>query len=269
MKLKHRRVNGIPHVYTQRRTEETAADTSTLLPTCAVTALIRVVLAPPTYSEMAEALAAKTRCPKGHECPTLQRVFRTLNLQEADVLNVYLVGSHMWGTCSKHSDWDLVIVVRQLASAKPINKHKSNIEAFILSREDFTQFVRDHLMQVLLVLWLPRECVLLEKFDPQKSWFVFDQEALVKSLAHSRERDMRIAEKHFQKGDRSKAKKVLLHCMRYLEMGAQIRESGRITDYPAASSQRTVIFENLSAVWSELEEELRPVMDALWTRIIS
>ena len=82
------------------------------------------------------------RCPSGHECPTLPRIFRALRLREVDVLNVYIVGSHMWGSCTGKSDWDFVIVAKQLDSNKPINAHKGFIEAFILSKEQFIHFLR-------------------------------------------------------------------------------------------------------------------------------
>ena len=49
------------------------------------------------------------------------------------------------------------------ATPKPVNTHTANIEAFIVSREHFLRSVKDHLMQVLLVLWLPKECVLLTR----------------------------------------------------------------------------------------------------------
>ena len=69
---------------------------------------------------------------------------------------------------------------------------------------------------------------------------------------HSRERDLRIDEKHFRKGDDSRAKKVLLHCVRYLELGAQLRENGKITDYTTASSHQAVILGNSAETWVQL-----------------
>ena len=140
-------------------------------------------------------------------------------------INVYLVCSHMWGTCNKHSDWDIVIIVHTLDLPKPINTHKGIIEAFILSREQFIQSITDHLMQVLLLLWLPKECIWLERFN-SKSSFKFNHATLIKSLEHSQDRDIRIAEKHYMKGDLHKAKKILLHCMRYLELGLRYGRMG-------------------------------------------
>ena len=195
-------------------------------------------------------------------------MFRTLKLADSDVLNVYLVGSHMWGTCSSQSDWDLVIVVRTSQAEKPLNTHKANIEAFVLSREQLLQSMEDHLMQVLMVLWLPRECVWIQRFDPKPS-FSLDRGALARALAHSRDRDLRVAEKHYAKGDRQKAKKVLLHCLRYLELGTQIRENGRVTDYSSANSHQTVVYSASygGESWSEVMAAVSPVVDDLWTRI--
>ena len=175
----------------------------------------------------------------------------------------------MWGTCNKHSDWDIVIVVHTLDHPKPINTHKGIIEALILSREQFIQSIADHLMQVLLLLWLPKECIWLERFN-SKSSFKFNHTTLIKSLEHSRDRDIRIAEKHYMKGDLYKAKKILLHCMRYLELGSQIRENGNVTDYTAAGTHYGAeIYSNTSENWPQLISVVTPHIDQLWTRIIS
>ena len=51
-------------------------------------------------------------------------------------------------------------------------------------------------------------------------------------VEHSRERDMKST---FGKvTPLLKAKKVVLHCLRYLELGAQLRKNGNVTDYAAA-----------------------------------
>ena len=66
------------------------------------------------------------------------------------------------------------------------------------------------------------------------------------------------------KGDLHKAKKVLLHCMRYLELGSQIRENGNVTGYTAASGTHygAEIYSNTAENWSQL---VRPHIDQLWT----
>ena len=139
-----------------------------------------------------------------------------------------------------------------------MNTHTADIEAFIVFRE------RPLDASCARSVAAKRVC----SIDPRAS-FCFNREALVMSLEHSRERDMRIAEKHFRKGDPAKAKKVVLHCLRNLELGTQLRENGNVTDYAAASSCQAVIIDCPADTWSELEEGVRDVLDRLWTRITS
>ena len=222
------------------------------------------------------------RCPSGHECPTLPRIFRALRLREADVLNVYIVGSHMWGSCTRKSDWDFVIVAKQLDSSKPINAHKGIIEAFILSKEQFIHFLKDHSVQVLQTLWLARKFVLREMCDG-KALFKLDRTALVESLQKLRERDFRVAEKHFRKGDRERVWKTLLHCLRSLELGAQVGEEGRVREYGGAERHREAILGGLRRSreegremsgeegeewsWEEVREKVERIVDSVWARV--
>lgn len=207
-------------------------------------------------------------CPKGHECPDLKRVMRAFDLVEGNVLNVYLVGSHLWGTCHKDSDWDLVIVLEKLTSEKPLNIHRGNLEAFILSRASYTTLIKEHSMQVLLTLWLPNAFVMREEFNP-RTVFRFNKSLLVKALDHSRERDTRIAEKHFRKSDQKQGRKVALHCIRYLVLGAQLKRSGAIEDYSGAEVYRGDVVENYCTQWEEFVTCVQPIVEELWTEITS
>ena len=169
-------------------------------------------------------------------------------------------------TCGSRSDWDLVIILQTLAAAKPLNTYKSTSKH---SCKEFLQTIANYLIQVLMVLWLPRKCVWLERFDPRPS-FKLDMGVLTKTLAHSQDRDLRVAEKHLPKGNRQKAKKVLLHCMRYLELGTQIRKNETVADYGRASSHLTVIFSGSQEEgWSKVVTAVKSIIDQLWTRIIT
>ena len=207
-------------------------------------------------------------CTRGHLCPDLQQIVRAFELQDKDVLNVYIVGSHLWETCHRGSDWDLIVVVKKLTSPKPLNIHKSNFEAFIISEEDYSQLIQEHSMQVLVTLWMPKHLVLTERLNP-RLLFRFNKAALLKSLDHSRQRDLRIAEKHFRKSDSKRAKKVLLHCIRYLVLGTQVKNAGSIADYTAAGTYREAVLENYSSVWKELLATVQPILDELWTDLSS
>ena len=110
-----------------------------------------------------------------------------------------------------------------------------------------------------MVLQLPRESMWLERFDFRPS-FNLDTGVPTKMLAHSQNRDLRVAEKYFTKGNRQKAKKVLL--MRFLKPGTQTQENETVTDYGRASSHLTVIFSGSQEEgWSEVVAAVKPIID--------
>lgn len=209
--------------------------------------------------------AERTRCPKGHELPDLQQVVRTLGLSDREVVSVYIVGSHLWETCSRRSDWDMVIVVDS-PSHQPLNTHAGNFEAFIVSREDYISLVREHSLHVLTTLWLPKDLVLRENFDP-RPLFQLDTPTLLKSLQQSRERDLRVSEKHFRKLNPSQGKKVIVHCVRCQMLGIQVKRTGRISDYTAGQAFRELVLANYSTEWEDLKAIFQPVMEETWTEL--
>ena len=217
---------------------------------------------------MAEVRPPQITCSRGHPIPSTGHILRAFSLQDLNVLNIYVVGSHLWETCRSCSDWDLVIVVKEISSAKPLNHHKGNIEAFILSKEQYIEQINTQSLQLLLTLWLPNVLVIKELFNPRTA-FHLSMESLVSALNQHRERDFRIARKHFIKEDRNKARKILLHCIRYIDLGIQIKTSGQITDYVSANQYRQAILDDHSEDWCELLEVVGPIFDSLWTAFLS
>lgn len=211
-------------------------------------------------------------CARGHECPGLYKICGTFQLEPEEVLNVYVAGSHMWETCNRSSDWDIVVIVKHLKSPKPQNVHKGSLEAFILSREQYRDQLDSHSMQLLVTLWIPQQCVIQQALDP-KTDIIFSEQQLVMSLMGSRDRDLKIAEKHFRKGDNKGAKKILVHCIRYLDLGVQIRtdagtvSEGRCLNYSSTNLLREQVLSNYSKSWEELMISVQPMLDDLWSRL--
>lgn len=210
----------------------------------------------------------QSTCTRGHPIPYVGHILRAFSLKDPDVLNIYVVGSHLWETCHSSSDWDLVIVVNEISSVKPLNHHKGNIEAFILSKEQYVEQLNKHSLQLLLTLWLPKVLVIKELFNPRTA-FHLSIESLVSAINQHRERDFRIARKHFIKEDRNKAKKILLHCIRYIDLGIQMKTAGQISDYASTNQYKEVILDNHSDDWYKLLEVVGPVFDSLWTTFLS
>ena len=213
---------------------------------------------------------SKYKCTRGHEYPTLDQICNTFGLELEEVLNVYVVGSHMWETCNSTSDWDIVVIVQHFKSPKPQNTHKGNLEAFILSKEQYIAQLDAHSMQSLLTLWLPKHCILQQRFDPRVTHFKFSEVKLASSLAASKDRDLRVAEKHFRKGNTNQAKKVLVNCIRYLDVGTQMKGvngKGHI-NCSSANEYREQILNDYSQSWEELILSAQLTLDNLWSKIV-
>lgn len=208
-------------------------------------------------------------CSRGHEFPSLDLVCSTSEMSSDDILNVYIVGSHVWETCSKSSDWDLIVVMKARSStSSSLNLHRGSIDILKLTVDKYIEQLDAHSMQVLLTLWLPKESILLQRFNPN-SRFVFSKLKLVEALSTVKDRDLRIAEKHFRKGNAHQAKKVLMHFIRYVDIGIQIKDVGLsgTVKYSSANCFRGEVLNNSSKTWEELIMSLQPLMDGLWSKL--
>ncbi len=217
---------------------------------------------------MASVTASEQTCSKGHSFPSVGSVLKLFNLKQSNVLGMYVVGSHLWNTCHTSSDFDLIIIVEQQSSIKPLNHHKGNVEAFIISREKYIEQLSNHSLQLLITLWIPKTCILKEELNP-RTHFYFSRDTLTSAIDHHKERDIRIAQKHFMKNDRMKAKKVLLHFIRYLDLAVQIKQLGEIVDYSCANVYREQVLGNYSSDWQELLMTVNPIIHNLWSSLIS
>ena len=207
-------------------------------------------------------------CDAGHRFPSLAQIVRTFGIDEGNVLCAYVCGSHLWGTCHKRSDWDLIIVVEKLSGDKPVNTHKGQLEAFIVSKSDYISMVRAHSMQVLMTLWLPRSFVLKEQLQ-LKTRFRLEQDTLMASLGDTKERDFRVAQKHFAKSNQAQGKKVLFHFITYLLLSSQIKQLGSIADYTCVHQYRDQVMEDDVTTWEEFLSKVQPIVDQLWPSLIA
>lgn len=175
--------------------------------------------------------------------PTKEIVVEVFSIDESKLEALYIVGSHLWGTCNKKSDIDFVAVVSDKYfqdETKSINCHHGNYEAFIVSVSEYQSLLALHSMQVLPTLWLPKDHVLIYNPSYLKE-FKFRKEILVDYLIKTRVRDMDMAEKHFKKGNAQKARKVLLHFIGYLLLSIQIINDGTVSDYTTRTQYMSMV----------------------------
>lgn len=210
-------------------------------------------------------------CPKCHDIPSLPFILKSFSLNSTDVCNVYAVGSHVWGTCTRHSDWDLVIVTSsQHTHPQAINAHKNKLDAWILSVDEYMTNIKDHLLQALITVWLPRCFVLKERYDPRIS-FKYSQSSLLGSVKKMNERDLRVAKKHFTKNDPQGGSKILRHCIKQMELAIQIHHEGYIIDYTITSEEEKNLrergFEGIKISWDEAIVLIKTRMDIILSEL--
>lgn len=197
--------------------------------------------------------------------PTLSFIAKSFSLSISDILNVYIVGSHVWGSCSRSSDWDLVIVT-QKEGGHAINAHKNKLDAWILSLDDYVDFIKEHLLQALITVWLPKCFVLKETYN-SKSCFKYSQSSLCASIHKMHQRDLRVAEKHFTKNDPKSGIKILRHCLRQMELSVQISTDHCIVDYTIASEEEQKLrqkgYKGCQMSWNEVMAIVGARMDTI------
>ena len=206
------------------------------------------------------------RCPKDHEMPSVPRILQAFSLVESHLLNVCVAGSHLWGTCSKQSDWDLVIITRRAGPA--VNVHKHRLDAWILSIDEYTGFIKDHLMQALVTVWLPQSFIIQQTILP-KTLFEYSQDKLAAAVVKMHRRDMEVARKHFIKSDRRGGLKIVKHCLRQMELAVEIHHTQCISDYCAVGDEERELrdkgFQYGAISWEEVLSIVQDRMDTILT----
>ena len=194
-------------------------------------------------------------CPKGHHAPKMSFVVNCFSIEHSTVLCVYIVGSHLWGSCNQKSDWDLVIVTSDSKNTS-INAHKGNIDAWIVPVDEYFTFIAEHLIQALLTLWIPANLVLMKKleFQPAKK-FCYSAKSMRAAIEKLYERDTRVAGKHYSKEDFVGGRKVVKHLVRQLGLCVQIIECGSIQDYThfVEHHEHESVF---TSSWKEIQDVL-------------
>jgi hypothetical protein len=141
----------------------------------------------------------------------------------------------------------------------PINAHKNRIDAWIISLDDYTTYIKDHLMQALITIWLPPCFVLKEDMNPKKL-FEYSSDQLAAAIDKMHQRDLRVSQKHFDKNDIKGTMKVMRHCMRQSELALQIHRHHSIIDY-TINIEDSLMQDFMT--WNEFIASIEPHIDAI------
>jgi hypothetical protein len=165
---------------------------------------------------------------------TPEEIISKLGIQE-EIVCIYPYGSQVYGTASKYSDHDYVLVAKNslLNSGSFKNNAVSNsdytIQGTLYSRGGFTDAINNYSMPALECLSLLPEQVVLKKwpFKVQK----WDTKEMVKKVVQQASASRHIADKQAKSGYEDRAKRGMYHALRILMFGNQLKEHQKIVDF--------------------------------------
>lgn len=207
----------------------------------------------PTYHSALEVLLAKLR------------------LNPDDVLNVYLMGSRLWGTASDESDYDFVIVMKDTynVSNGEILISVEGVDAYVCNLVTFDEGLVDHILIHLVALCVPTIFVWLQRHHFSFSFSEhFSLAQLRDTVSSEGLRTWRKAKKKFKdelKPDHSR--KLIIHCLRELLLGIELASTRTILHFGAANHLFEEMKRETSEEWQFYKRKYKPIVFKLLTEL--
>lgn len=182
------------------------------------------------------------------------QLIQAFNLKNTDILNVYPIGSRVYGTHAPNSDYDFVIVGNvYLSNFLGPNKDDTMLlsknyagkclQALIYTTQSFSNSLKQHSVLAMECFYLPEDLVLQKAVIFN---FNLDKKQLRNRVMQKAIYDWERFKTKFENGKTQKAKRSLFHSLRVLDFGLQIANTGKINDYTSCSALWKNIRENKS-----------------------
>ena len=170
------------------------------------------------------------------------------------VINVYVYGSHNYGTNNMFSDLDYIIVYEQDIDESDTLTTKignTSLDATLISPNHFQEMLDMHDIRAM-------ECLFIEddwKYETQKFNFNLDLVKLRHSISAASSNYWIKTKKKLLQGDDKIAYKSLFHSLRILDFGIQLAKYKQISDFKISQSETlcSLSFERLLEDISELK----------------
>eukprot|EP01130_Rhizamoeba_saxonica_P012754 TRINITY_DN5414_c0_g2_i3.p1 TRINITY_DN5414_c0_g2~~TRINITY_DN5414_c0_g2_i3.p1 ORF type:complete len:262 (+),score=57.25 TRINITY_DN5414_c0_g2_i3:234-1019(+) len=194
--------------------------------------------------------------------PTLEQVFNHTEQFWPDlrnqVRNVYLWGSRVYGTATACSDWDFTLIVDDTDTPKKLFMNMGEINGPSLVIDDgvvnakfaelsvFYGSLWQHSHEALQCYYSDKQYIL--KQDIEFTNFEVDPDVLRRSVGWESKSRYSRAKQTFAK-DVYKAKKEIIHSIRYVLFAIQILKNGKIMDWECANEYYFEIMEKSEDSW--------------------
>jgi predicted nucleotidyltransferase len=170
---------------------------------------------------------------------TEEHILQELNITD-DVLAIFPYGSHVYGTANAESDTDFIIVMKSsmlkdgsFRSSSPKTNSDRTIQGVIYSRGGFINAVNDYDIAALECLSLADDKVIKNKWKFKvNNW---NEKEMVKKVITKASASRHVADQQAKSGNKDRAKKGMLHALRILHFGLQLKEHGKIVNFGACN----------------------------------
>lgn len=172
----------------------------------------------------------------------LNRICNELGIENhrLKLFSIFCYGSRVYNNHHEESDYDFIIVRRQLDYKVDTVRTKDGlINCTIYSPQGFQKAIDEHEISVLECLSLPDDMIVLNN----KQWeFKIDLNQLRTAISHKSSNSWVKAKKKLNDDEDYIAQKSLFHSMRMIMFGKQIAEHGKVID-----------FEESNFLWDEIQ----------------
>jgi len=185
-----------------------------------------------------------------------QEIKDIVGLPEWKILNIYMYGSRVYGTCHRDSDFDFLVIANSLDREREIRNDRYNIH--IYTSDKFQDDLRKFRMVNLECFFAPSFAKIQERVDFSKD-FCFDCFKIKKSILKQSHDSWMKSKVKFLEMDLERGNKSLFHSLRILLFGIQLIENGKIVDFSEANYYLEEIENMQEYKWNVFKKKFLPL----------
>lgn len=187
----------------------------------------------------------------------LEDVIRITGLDESEILGAYVFGSRVYGTHTKESDIDIILITNQLPNGMEIRNGLYNIQ--VLSESHFRESLEKNDIKALECSFAPEWAKLIEF----KHRFILNEISLRKEISAKVSNSWVKFKKKLAQGDRSIGLKSLFHSLRIADFGTQVAHENRIDFSSSNFIWDEIKYSDLD--WPELVKKYKSLLNSRLT----
>lgn len=161
------------------------------------------------------------------------------------IICIYLSGSRLYGNLTLQSDKDYTLIVKCYSGNQNITHN--TIDISLISSFDMDKYLFEHNLQRLINIFTPKNYILFGNFEYE---FKLDTNLLRRSVSEISNKCFHHAKVSWRDKDYYKAKKHLIHSIRYVEFGIQIMVNNKIINFAVCNDISTKIMKEESLDWN-------------------